>query len=79
MGGICVWTRTPLPPCDILALWVSLPYPPSPPSQPPAQPPRVSVLDPQSYMPRDYSLATAYLVRGLPSWQARHNCLYPFL
>ena len=51
------------------------PLPPSPPhrtpDQPPPQPPTVSVLDHQSYLPWDYSLVTAYLVRGLPSWQVR--------
>ena len=54
-----------------LALWATLPYPHRTPDQPPPQPPTVSVLDHQSYLPWDYSLVTAYLVRGLPSWQVR--------
>ena len=49
----------------------ALPYPHRTPDQPPPQPPTVSVLDHQSYLPWDYSLVTAYLVRGLPSWQVR--------
>ena len=60
-----------LTPSDLLALWATLPYPHRTPDQPPPQPPTVSVLDHQSYLPRDYSLVTAYLVRGLPSWQVR--------
>ena len=60
-----------LTPSDLLALWATLPYPHRTPDQPPPQPPTVSVLDHQSYLPWDYSLVTAYLVRGLPSWQVR--------
>ena len=60
-----------LTPSDLLALWATLPYPHRTPDQPPPQPPTVSVLDHQSYPPWDYSLVTAYLVRGLPSWQVR--------
>ena len=56
---------------DLLALWAALPFPLSTPAQPPPQPPTVSVLDHQSYVPWDYSLVTAYLVRGLPSWHVR--------
>ena len=60
-----------LTPPDLLALWAAQPFPLSAPAQPPPQPPTVSVLDHQSYMPWDYSLVTAYLVRGLPSWHVR--------
>ena len=63
--------RPVLTPLDLLALWASLPFPLSTPAQPPPQPPAVSVLDHQSYMLWDYSLVTAYLVRGMPSWQVR--------
>ena len=60
----------PSPP-EVPALWASLPYPLCSPGQPPPQPPAVTVRDPQSYMPWVYTLAAAYLVRGLASW---HVC-----
>ena len=60
-----------LAPSDRLALWASLPFSRCTPAHPPPQPPTVSVLDHQSYMPWDYSLVTAYLVRGLPAWHVR--------
>ena len=48
-------------------------WPPFPPPlrQPPPQPPAVTIRDPQGYMPWVYTLAAAYLVRGLASW---HVC-----
>ena len=57
----------PTPP-GVLALWATLPYPLCSPGRPPPQPPAVTIRDPQGYVPRVYTLATAYLVRGLASW-----------
>ena len=60
-----------LAPSDLLALWASLPFSRSTRARPPPQPPTVSVLDHQSYVPREDSLVTAYLVRGLRLWHIR--------
>ena len=49
----------------VLALWASMPYPLCSPDRPPQQPPALTIRDPHGY----YSLATAYLVRGLVSWR----------
>ena len=53
----------------VLALWATLPCPLSSPDRPPPQPPAVTFRDPQSYVPWVYTLAAAYLVRGLVSWR----------
>ena len=62
---VSLLAQAALTPLVVLALSAS--YPLCSPDRPPPQPPAVTIRDPRGYMPWIYSLATAYLVRGLVS------------